>query len=324
MTGFPLAYCAIALLTSGLLLVIPTGGPASPYVRWGWRIPFIIGAALALGWAFWYSRNVRESAAWSANKTVASKRSPVVELLRGPNLRGFLQVFVLMSGIWLAFNMIGAVLPGVLRTRAGLTDVKATLVLVVAYAVLAVGYLAAGVVAQRIGRKLFFLVQGGLTATVAPFLFWLVATERVHGVVPTAAVVLLLVLVVVSTYAVVSTYIIERFHVGVRSSGYGLGYTTAVIIPAFYAFYQAGLSRIMPDELTPLVLLCIGGLLIVVGAATGPETRRVDLGVVPTGVAPDAVEMSHVPVQRAIDDYPSSEKIVEPARLRVREAGEPL
>jgi MFS family permease len=300
MTGFPLAYCAIALLTFGLLLVIPAGSPTSPYVQWGWRIPFLIGAALAFVWAWWYARNVRESEAWTANKKTAAQRSPLAELMSGSNLRGFLQIFVLMSGIWLAFNMIGAVLPGVLRTTAELSSVQSTLVLVIAYAVLAVGYLGAGTVAQKFGRKPFFLVQGAATAVVAPFLFWLIANGRVQGVVPVALVVVLLVLVVVSTYAVVSTYIIERFHVGVRSSGYGLGYTTAVIIPSFYAFYQAGLSEIMPYELTPLVLLCLGGLLIILGAALGPETRHVDLGAKPAIADPGEIESSTAAAEQVV------------------------
>ncbi|GEL24832.1 MFS transporter [Pseudonocardia sulfidoxydans NBRC 16205] len=284
MTGFPLAYCTIALLTFGLLLVVPVGGPDSPYVTWGWRIPFIIGAVLALAWAVWYARNVHESEAWTNDKQKNPGRSPLAELMRGGNLRGFLQVFVLMSGVWLAFNMIGAVLPGVLKTSGRLTSVESTLVLVIAYALLAASYLGAGALSQRIGRKTFLLGNGVLITVVAPVLFWLVASGRVHGAVPVGVVVVLLVLVVVSIYSVVSTYIVERFHVGVRSSAYGLGYTAAVIIPSFYAFYQEGLSQLMPYDMTPLVFLALGGCLVILGAVLGPETKHVDLGSASAGV----------------------------------------
>jgi hypothetical protein len=74
----------------------------------------------------------------------------------------------------------------------------------------------------------------------------------------------------------VTTYINERFHTSVRASGFGLGYSLAVVLPAFYAYYQAGLANIMPFEYTPLPLLVIGALLMVVGAAWGPETKDVD------------------------------------------------
>jgi hypothetical protein len=50
----------------------------------------------------------------------------------------------------------------------------------------------------------------------------------------------------------------------------------AVVLPAFYAYYQAGLEKIMPFEYTALPLLVIGAILIIVGAAWGPETRDVD------------------------------------------------
>nr|WP_300047100.1 MFS transporter [uncultured Nocardioides sp.] len=278
MTGFPLAYCAIALLTFGLLLVIPSGTLESPYTQWGWRIPFVIGGAMALAWAFWYSRHVEESDAWIANKPQEGDSSPVAELFRGDNLRGFLQVFVLMSGIWLAFNMIGAILPTTLRAQGGLSDTRATMVLVIAYATLVPAYLVAGSLGQRFGRRRFFLVQGPLTAVLAPFLYWLIASGRLDSLAAITLTTVALVVVVVSVYSVASTYIIERFHVGVRSSGYGLGYTTAVILPAFYATYLAGLESWIPYEFTPLVLISLGGLLVLVGAAIGPETKHVDLG----------------------------------------------
>ncbi|MFI6681528.1 MFS transporter [Kribbella sp. NPDC050470] len=274
MTGFPAAYCSIALITVVLLKLIPAGGLGTPYVTWGWRIPFVIGGLLALAWALWYHRNVEESPVWKNRKNEG--HHPLRDLFQGPNLRGFLQVFTLMSGVWLAFNMVGAVLPGVLRTRLPVGTV--TLILVVAYAVLIVTYLLSGSLAQRIGRRPFFLLQGATTTVIAPVLFWSIARGKVSGAVAIGLVTVALVVVVVSTFAVVTTYIIERFHTGIRSSGYGLGYTTAVIVPAFYAFYQEGLATVMPYELTPLVFLAAGGLLIGLGAYVGPETRDVDLG----------------------------------------------
>lgn len=277
MTGFPMAYCAVSLLTFVLLLVIPSGGIDSAYTQWGWRISFVIGGLLALGWAWWYFRHVHESEAWIESSSDTKSGSPVTELFRGSNLRGFLQVFVLMSGIWFSYNMIGPVFPGVLRRQGGLTDTTVTVVLVIAYAALVPVYLAVGSLSQRIGRRRYFLFQGLLTAVCAPALFGLISSGRLEGLVVIVLVTVALVMIVGSEFAVASTYLIERFHVGIRSSGYGLGYTVAVIIPAFYATYLAGLERFMPYEFTPLVLLGLGGVLIGVGALWGPETRDVDL-----------------------------------------------
>jgi len=51
-----------------------------------------------------------------------------------------------------------------------------------------------------------------------------------------------------------------------------------VILPSFYAFYQSLLGHVMSSTYTVLPLLVIGGVLITIGGALGPETRDVDLG----------------------------------------------
>ena len=37
---------AISLVTLAVLLFVPAGGLDSPYVQWGWRIPFLVGAVM--------------------------------------------------------------------------------------------------------------------------------------------------------------------------------------------------------------------------------------------------------------------------------------
>ena len=81
---------------------------------------------------------------------------------------------------------------------------------------------------------------------------------------------------VVSPGALGTVYINERFQTGVRASGFGLGYSLAIVLPAFYVFYQAGLANFMPFDYTVLVLGVVGALLIFIGAAWGPETKDVD------------------------------------------------
>src|SRR6185436_8824526 len=83
-------------------------------------------------------------------------------------------------------------------------------------------------------------------------------------------------------WAMITAYINERFRTGIRASGFGLGYSLAVVIPSFYAFYQSVLGKVMNPDYTVLVLLVIGGLLITIGGAMGPETRDVDMGEKPT------------------------------------------
>jgi MFS family permease len=183
----------------------------------------------------------------------------------------------MMSGVWLGLNMVSAVLPRLLRDPVGLGNTQVTVVLIISYAVLALGYVGAGVMSQRIGRRPFFILAGALTTFAAQVLFWIIVGRAVTGIAPVVLITIVLNIIVLSGWGVVSTYINERFHVGIRASGYGVGYSLAVIIPAFYAFYQAGLAAFMPIEYTPLVLLALAGLLIWIGGAWGPETREVDM-----------------------------------------------
>ena len=94
-TGFPLSVAAISLLTIGLLRVLPAGSTDSPYLRWGWRIPFFLGALLAGGAFLYYVKRVPESVVWAKSEKT---KSPLKELFRGENLRCLSQVFLVMSG----------------------------------------------------------------------------------------------------------------------------------------------------------------------------------------------------------------------------------
>lgn len=272
-SAFPLAYASISLLTLLLLLWLPSEGPDSPYVQWGWRIPFFIGAALAFGFVIYYRRTVTESELWQHS---GGTEAPLRALFRGESLKSFLQVFLLMSGLWLSLQTVAAVLPGVLGGTAGLSSTQVTITLVVAYIVLTPVIIASGAISQVTGRRPFFIATGAIMAVVATLLYYLIISQAVSSLIWVIVLTSVIVSLVVSPFGLTPAYVNERFHVGVRASGYGLAYSLAVVIPSFYAFYQAGLATFMPFEYTVLVLLVIGGLLIAVGAAWGPETKDVD------------------------------------------------
>lgn len=277
-SGYPLAFAAISLLTLVLLQVIPAGDLNSPYVQWGWRIPFVVGALMAFALVYYYVTSVAESELFEAASESESEGggSPLIELFRGPNLWSFLQVFVLMSGFWLTLYTASAMLPGLLTSELGLSGTSFTITLTIAFLVLAASYLVAGVVSQRVGRRPYIMVNAIVMATLGTFLFYLLISAAPTNLLVIILFVTAIVVVVTAPWGLVTTYINERFHTGVRASGFGLGYSLAVIPPAFYAFYQAGLASFMPFEYTPLPLLVIGALLMLVGAAWGPETKDVD------------------------------------------------
>jgi MFS family permease len=262
-----LGTAAISLITLAVLLVIPAGGPDAPYVQWGWRIPFFVGAIMAFALAAYYQRSVDESQMW--RKTEHAK-SPIKALFQGENLRSFLQVFTLMTGFWLSLNASLAVLPGLLVSQMHVTGTNLTFV------VLGGVYVLGGALSQRIGRRTYIMSASVVSAVFGTFCYYqLLNTEP--GNMPLILLLATLVVVfVVAPGATGTVYITERFQTGVRATGFGLSYGLAIILPAFYVFYQAGLANFMPFKYTVLVLVVVGAAFIFVGAAWGPETKDVD------------------------------------------------
>lgn len=274
-TGFPLAYAAVSLITLSLLLALPSQGLDSAYVQWGWRVPFIIGALFAFALAVYYQRSIEESQVFTAS--TGPKASPIKMLFSGSNARALMQVFILMSGFWLSLQPVAASLPALLGDAGvGFSSVAATLVLVAAYLILTPVDVGVAVLSQRIGRRRFLVWAGALMGLPASILFFTLVrfgpTHTAWAVIATVAIVL----IVVCPWAVLPAYINERFPTSVRASGYGIAYSTAVVLPSFYAYYQAGLGFFMPFNYTGIVLLLVGAALVVVGALMGPETKDVD------------------------------------------------
>jgi hypothetical protein len=123
------------------------------------------------------------------------------------------------------------------------------------------------------------LVLIGLAGlTVGPILYYVLVKSGYRSALQVTLLVTLINLCSTPVWAIVTSYIIERFPIRVRASGYGVGYSAATIIPAFSSFYMLGLKGLgMPYEYTEIVILALGGLLLFLGAMSGPETKHVEL-----------------------------------------------
>ncbi len=274
MSGYPLAFATISAITTVLLLFIPAGDINSPYVQWGWRIPFVIGSLLAFALVFYYVRFVDESELFEES---GGGGSPLRQLFtERENLLSFLQVFVLMTGFWLTLQTVAAILPGLLGSQVGLSQTNTTITLVVSNVVLVGGYIASGVISQRVGRRAFLIVYGLVAAVAGTFLYYLLLSAPPQNLFLVILLTTIITLLVVSCWGISTAYINERFQTGIRASAFGIGYSLAVVLPSLYAYYQAGLAAFMPFEYTVLVLLAVGSLLMVAGAVWGPETKDVD------------------------------------------------
>jgi MFS family permease len=209
MTGFPLAYATISLITLVLLFLLPAGDINSPYVQWGWRIPFLLGAAIAFAFVIYFARSVSESELWEES---GGSESPLKSLFSGDNLKSFLQVFVLMTGFWLTLNTVAAILPGLLSDPVGLSNTNKTIALVVANVVLAGGYVAAGVISQRIGRRSFLIAMGAIMAVIGTFFYYLLLSMTPGSIFMIILLTTVIAVLVVSPWGLATTYINERFY----------------------------------------------------------------------------------------------------------------
>jgi MFS family permease len=274
-TGFPLSLVAMSLITTALLRFIPAGSPHSPYVQWGWRIPFFMGALFASGIFLYYLRRVPESSVWAK---AAKAKSPLKELFQGDNFRCLSQVFLVMSGAWFTLNAVTSILPGVLLTVRHVNSITVTNVQLIANFVMVLSFIPFGMLGQKIGRRTVLSLLGLAGCTAGPILYYILVKSGYQNAAETVILVTLINLCATPVWAIVTAYINERFPTGVRASGYGIGYSAATIIPAFSSFYMLGMKGIgMRYEYTELVIFALGGLLLLLGALSGPETKHVDI-----------------------------------------------
>lgn len=268
----PVAYASLGLMAIGLHELLPDPGVGSAYARWGWRIPFLIGAALAFLALLRYRRSVAES----TPVTGARRRSPLHEITVGPHRAALLQVLVMVSGVSLAANLTLAVLPAVLGPRVGLTAVEVAAVMTLVALAAAASFPAYGQLSQLVGRRTFYRWYGVVMVLVGAGAYAVLLEAR-PGL-PVAALLAVVVgLAAIGTYGPIAAYLAERFPTEVRSSGWGVGYSLGLVVPGFYGLYLAGLAQVLPSHLAPSVLLVVAGVLVHVGATLGPETRDVDL-----------------------------------------------
>ena len=270
--GYPAALVCISLLAALMLKVAP-GGADSAYAIWGWRIPFVIGALLAGALFIYYYRLVPESELWrSANKATA----PLNQLFSGADLRRLGQLFVVMTGAWLTLNATVGALPGVINTILGVKSSGVNTGILIGAVIAAAVYPLIGQLSQKFGRRPTITAIGILSLLPACALYYVLVAAAYRNPVGLVVLVALIELLSLPIWAVNTPYLAESFRTGIRSSGYGVSYSLAAILPGLYSFYMLVLAKLMPYEYSPIVLLALGGLLLSVGALAGPETKDTD------------------------------------------------
>src|ERR1700723_3656887 len=192
---------------------------------WGWRIPFVIGAALAIIAAI-MRRNLHETEAFEEAKKVVKPTGSILGLLQYP--RELLLVVGLTAGGTAAFYTFTTYMQTFVRQSVGLTEDQTTTVIFGSLIFATILQPIYGAISDRIGRKpvlMFFGVVGTL-ATV-PILTELKASKS-----PAMAFLLICAAwIFTAGYTSINAVVkAELFPTKIRAMGVGLPYSITVSI----------------------------------------------------------------------------------------------
>ena len=200
---------------------------------WGWRIPFAVGAALALI-ALYVRRHIAETE--SFEKSSGEARGRVWTLLKKHPWQA-LQVVGLTMGGTLAFYTYTTYMQKFLVNTSGFSKEAATAISAVTLLIYMVLQPVFGALSDRVGRKPL-LIGFGIAGT-------LLTVPIMHGIANThdtlvAGGLILLALVIVSGYTAINAVVkAELFPAGVRALGVALPYAVAVSLFGGSAEYVA-------------------------------------------------------------------------------------
>ncbi|MFZ4689476.1 MAG: MFS transporter [Polymorphobacter sp.] len=221
------------LLALGLLVVMQALLSEDQLNAWGWRVPFVFGAACAV-LVFFLRRSLVETDAFKS-VDAAQHQGLMRRLLQHP--RALLTVLALTAGGSLAFYTFTTYMQKYLVLSAGWSKPQATSISALAL----VGYMLlqplVGALSDRIGRRPL-LITFGLLGTLLT-----VPAMTAIGTVSdplTGFILIMAALMVLSCYTAISGLVkAEMFPANVRALGVGLPYGIAVAVFGGSAEYVA-------------------------------------------------------------------------------------
>lgn len=258
------------LLALGVLLVLQRTMSVPDLEAWGWRIPFVIGAACALV-AVGLRRGMVETTAFTkARPPCAAPASAMRTLMAHP--RAVATVVGLTAGGTVAFYTFTTYAQKFLVNTAGFTKADATLISAASLAIFMCVQPLVGAISDRVGRRPVLMTFGVIGTLGTLPLLTALADARSFG---SALLLLTLALLAVSGYTAINAVVkAELFPTHVRALGVAFPYAIAVSVFGGTAEYLALWFKNMGHEswFYWYVTTCIAASLVVY--ATMPETRH--------------------------------------------------
>jgi MHS family alpha-ketoglutarate permease-like MFS transporter len=190
---------------------------------WGWRIPFVIGALIALV-ALYLRRNMIESESYVRQASIGKTKGSVRELARHP--RAVLTVLGLTMGGTVVFYTFTNYMVLFLENTAGFSKSTASLISVAGLFVCMLLQPLVGALSDRIGRRPILIAFGVLgTFCTAPILYGIASAPNAIS----AFALVTVALIYVSGYTAINAVVkAELFPVYIRALGVGLPFSIGV------------------------------------------------------------------------------------------------
>ncbi|AUW59022.1 alpha-ketoglutarate permease [Sphingobium sp. SCG-1] len=211
------------LLALAVLLVLQATMAEATLESWGWRIPFLIGGALAIG-VLYLRRRLMETQSFEAAKTSEAPKSGMFALFKHYPGQAFL-VIALTAGGTLAFYAYSTYMQKFLVNTSGFSRETATGIMACALFVYMLLQPVVGALSDQIGRRPIMIGFGVLGVLGTVWIFRSLETVRS----PVEAFLLVLfALTIVSGYTAINAVVkAELFPANIRALGVALPYAIA-------------------------------------------------------------------------------------------------
>ncbi len=256
------------LLALGLLVVMQATLTEAELDSWGWRVPFLVGAACAV-LVFFLRRSLVETDAFKSVPE-SQRRSLTTRLLEHP--RALLTVLALTAGGSLAFYTFTTYMQKYLVLTAGWSKQEATTVSAAALFFYMLLQPAFGALSDKVGRRPLLITFTALgTLLTYPAMVALGQASYPLG----GFVLMLAALCVLSCYTAISGLVkAEMFPANIRALGVGLPYGIGVAVFGGSAEYVALAFKSAGLEAGFFVYVSVMCAIALVAAISLPDTKR--------------------------------------------------
>ena len=269
---------AAGMLLASLVVLVFSALPEDAFLGWGWRIPFLLSMFVALA-GLVIRRMLPESDVFEEAVVADGPKEMPAKVIFRDHWPSVLRVvgcglFAVVSTIFSAFALSwGTHEAGVSRTvMVGATVLTAALALV--------AQPAAGILADRIGRKPVFITGNLVCAVSISGFFWAISQRSTALILITACIVMVVGYSLVN--AIGPALYAEMFETRIRYSGMAISGQLALVATGFAPTIAATLVRPGPDGWIPVAAFTAGCCLVsALTTLTVRETYRTsttDLG----------------------------------------------